>query len=459
MPVNWELLLISKIIYSGQLKEVIRRGITPADLTNPNCSEALEKILTNYIDFGTVLSKEMFFEKMGPVELPRPTRDSLEAILDQVQSALLENDINNLQVSIAEVVEAEPFSALDRLQAGSTTLSGRYSDPDDMVIGDGMSEVQEEYYMVKEQKGLTGIPWRFDILNTELGGIHEEDFIVFYARPKNAKTWMLLAEAVHKFERGYKTLIETKEMSKKALMRRCAAIIAKLDYRRFRQGKLTTLEEQRFNQVVKDISKNKRLIISAQKSGGRRRQSGGGVTALRAKIEEVSPDIVFLDGIYLMRDDRSTSKTSDWRAMYNITQDLKELAQSTKIPIIGTTQQNRSAVKAKNKGGSDVDDIAYADSFGQDADLIIRLRFNKSEGYIDWVLTGARETALYGFRARARLAQDLRFLGLIEENYEEDQNRKDGVNEKRTADVYNPGEFDESDMDLTVEMGRRKKPK
>jgi hypothetical protein len=93
------------------------------------------------------------------------------------------------------------------------------------------------------------------------------------------------------------------------------------------------------------------------------------VSALAAKIEQTKPDIVFVDGVYLMLDEVSGEMNTP-QAITNITRGMKRLAQRINKPIVITTQTLLWKMRA---GKVTADSIGYSSSFFQDSDVILGL--------------------------------------------------------------------------------------
>jgi RecA-family ATPase len=97
--------------------------------------------------------------------------------------------------------------------------------------------------------------------------------------------------------------------------------------------------------------------------------SGLTVDSLIAKAEQLNPDILFVDGVYLMLD-QVTGEANTPQALTNITRGLKRVAQKLDIPVVITTQ----TLLWKMKGGKvSADSIGYSSSFFQDSDVILGL--------------------------------------------------------------------------------------
>jgi replicative DNA helicase len=78
------------------------------------------------------------------------------------------------------------------------------------------------------------------------------------------------------------------------------------------------------------------------------------------------PDIVIIDGVYLLSENKGDS--ANWEKLTDVSRNLKRMADGHGVPIIGVHQANRAAA---GKEELDVENIAYSDALGQDADLII----------------------------------------------------------------------------------------
>ena len=104
--------------------------------------------------------------------------------------------------------------------------------------------------------------------------------------------------------------------------------------------------------------------------------------AMEQRIKEINPDIVFIDGVYLMEDDQNAK--DDWLRVAHITRDLKKMAKRLHIPVVINTQlDEKTAKKASPKLG----DIKYTQAIGQDSDIVMTL-------FRDEVMINDREMGL-----------------------------------------------------------------
>lgn len=92
------------------------------------------------------------------------------------------------------------------------------------------------------------------------------------------------------------------------------------------------------------------------------------IESLEAAIEECEPDILFVDGAYLLR----TAGDGRLERAANSFDELKRVAKRAKIPVVASTQFNRDA-KVNKASTVSVEKIALSDAAGWNADLIYGL--------------------------------------------------------------------------------------
>jgi hypothetical protein len=81
-------------------------------------------------------------------------------------------------------------------------------------------------------------------------------------------------------------------------------------------------------------------------------------------IYTYKPDIVVVDGIYLMG---SAQGNSNWEKITHVSRELKQIADGEGVPLLGIHQANRNAIGKR----MEIENIAYADALAQDADLVL----------------------------------------------------------------------------------------
>lgn len=445
---NVELELLSNIIRDGEMAVLRRMGFNAALLQTEEAKEVFRWLMDEFTDPrkpGSVPSLERVRRRFRDFDYC-PTRDPVEALAKDIVA-------NNVRAGIREHVEEmetlldegeDPQLVLGAFLPELRDLSMQGGDNKHLSIAASSRLLREDYQQMQRAGGITGLPFPWAPLNQTTAGMQPEDFIVIYARPKQMKTWIALVICVYAYLAGYRVLVYSKEMSSRIMMRRAASIIAKVDYEQVKTGTLNEEDEQIYFEALealeaweKESQRDGRRaamhFISDRDMKGAGTKKGVTVDILSAEAERFGADLVLVDGFYLMRDGRTGVKSRDWKQIGNISSDIKEMAQTLGVPVIGTTQANRGASKTV---GDDVDEIGYADAIGQDADLTIRVfkAKNLSTGKPKIMLTfpGTRDSVMHPFVINAWPGKD---FSLLQSTVDVDAFLKD----KRSADEEEEG--------------------
>jgi hypothetical protein len=175
--------------------------------------------------------------------------------------------------------------------------------------------------------------------------------------------------------------------------------------------------------------RNDLIVLSGRDSEGH-----DGVTWLQAKVRQYKPDIVFVDGLYLMNDDRGSKKTADWQRVMHISRDIRQMILENRVPVIATMQANRAAAK---NNAAELDEIAFADAVGQDITQGFRVINEKNSPTIALVAGGSREYQLHGLRIHGVPCTNFTFHSIMSEKEIEKAHRDDSTHdEPDSADAH-----------------------
>jgi replicative DNA helicase len=231
-------------------------------------------------------------------------------------------------------------------------------------------EVLSYYERVK--KGMTGILSPWESINRATMGFWPEDLVLFVSRLGVGKTWLSLmvagcaweqqiTEADGVTKRPVRVLYATTEMAKARIALRWYALKLKLPYGMLRQGRLGAhMEKALYDGVERFVNSPDFQIV-----GG---DFDFSMTSFDAAVEEANPDIVVLDGAYLLK---VAGNTRTERAA-NVFDELKRLNKRRKVPIVVTMQFNRE-VKAGQVKTVQAESVALTDVAGWNADLMYGL--------------------------------------------------------------------------------------
>lgn len=415
--------LISRIVQDKDFASIEKAKITEDFIPEPEVREIFRFLRDTFHapdTTGMVPSAEMVQQRFPNFRLYF-SPDPVPIICAHLRVEKIRADLQELGQGLLMSAQSDPLAALARLQTDALKIAQLSEAHDDeLSMASAFQVLKNEYETMVESGGVTGIPYPWAILNEELQGMQAEQFIVLYGRPKSMKSWVAIFMAVHAYISSRKrVLFYTREMSVKMVAQRVAATINRVDYRAFKNGRLQPEIRRKVFTTLEELIEDERaaskytghqpyfLVTSDRRSRG----GGGGIGWLRSKIDQMKPDIVFVDGMYLMKDDRTGKREIDWKAITHISQDLKGTAQDFGIPLIGVTQASR---KAQDTKGEDLTELAFADSLGMDADAVFRVTKtkNKDTKLNELVIAcpGIREGELDGFVIHGQPATNFGFI-------------------------------------------------
>lgn len=407
MAASLEHQAISKIVEFQDFHTVEKCRIDESYFFSPECRTIFEYLKAHFHSKHTFNSVPSFqlVAQIFPGFQYAPSSDSLVTLLEQMRLARMRVEALDYGEKIMRLADTNPRMALDMMREAAASMSSRHEMQNDMLLSDAYDELWSDYQTVATGHGITGLPWPWAPLNEATQGMHPGEFLLIFGRPKSMKTWVALyVVSLLNMYANARVLVYSLEMKPKVILRRISAIRSVINYKKLLSGKLQPADCERFFHLLHALKTESREAIAQAAMQGPRYPAlmvtgGGGnngITFLHSKIREFRPDIVLIDGLYLMNDDRGGKKTVDWKAISHISQDTKVTAREFNIPILATAQANRKADKdVKN---ADVSEIAYSDSLGQDTDFSIRVgkRIDKSSKEPELVLAfpGSRETDL-----------------------------------------------------------------
>ena len=400
--------LISRIVRTGDLSAAIEWGITADDFLTPE-GLAMFNHIVGYNAMpetsGSVIGENVVRQNYPTFILCDDPSMTTEALCVEVRRSRLYSDVSVQAQKMLELAVSDPLKAAAYGQSAMTQIINLGMSRDtDVYFSNSIEDIWRKYELKKAGVDLSISPWPWMPLNHETGGVQPDEYAILYGRPKSMKSWVLAACIAFFYLTDRKVLIYTKEMTAENIFMRVAAILARVAYHGLRMGSMTEQEEWAFYNVRRMARALRHDINIVCLSGQDAPEGGDTVPWLGAKIERHEPDLVGIDGLYMMSDVRRARKREE--RLTNISRDLRQLiiknAQLAEknvshkpSPVIATLQATRGAAQ---HGRGELDEIAYSDAFGQDITIAARVINDKNSPTISLVMAGTREFELPGFR-------------------------------------------------------------
>ena len=362
MAADNEARLVSKVIRDRDIVPALSRGVSEnwfLDDDNKRVWAFVRKHYGEYSEVPTAVTVKDHYPNYKVLDV----QDSIEYLLDTMvdfRRRMLTRQ--GLESAIEELQENNHDAALLAMERTITKVN------EQGVLGtheiDLTKNTEQRYkeYQALQNEEFLGIPTGFAKIDEATAGLQGGQLVTIIAPPKTGKSQIALKMAINVHQLGKTPMFQSFEMNNHEQQQRHDAMRAHISHGRYRRGKLLPPEESRLIDMLNKMETEHPFhLVDAV--------NGITVSALSAKIEQTKPDIVFVDGVYLMLDEVSGEMNTP-QAITNITRGMKRLAQRIDKPIVITTQTLLWKMRA---GKVTADSIGYSSSFFQDSDVILGL--------------------------------------------------------------------------------------
>lgn len=410
--------LISHIAKTGDIATPLDAGIRADWIADPEAGRVWRYVIEHHARYSKAPTAEVLAAEYPTYALltsPEPigyvvdklrsmrAMAMLEAALDQAVGALERSDVDGVQQELSSVLVALaaelPKSVdVDITQTGVQRMA-RYAEAG------------------KRDGGLVGVPTGFMQLDEATSGFRAENFIVIVGPPKVGKSTALLVSALAAHAAYKRPLLVGFEMSNAEVEERIDALRAQVSANDLRDGRLSVLDMKRVERAARQMEAMVPFWLSADIT------ATSTVSGIVAKAQQLKPDVLLVDGVYMMQDELG-EKPGSPQALTNISRGFKRAAQALKIPIVISTQ----VLLSKMVGGEvTVQSIGYTSAFGQDADAVIAVEPTREHDIFKIKYLAGRTVAPFSFHVR--------------------RNWKQGVITELTYDPFGEGDFEDDEVD------------
>lgn len=370
MAADNEVRLISRAIRTRDIAPLLEAGVNDDWFFVDENRQAWRFIIQHWTKYQEVPTAVTLKDNFPTYRL-LAVEDSLEYLVDQlIEYRKRQSAITVLQDASEAIASGDHNAAIAVMSQGVAKISdeGTRLTSDVDLTRDPLKRF-DEYLSVKTRpNGLLGMATGFKTIDQATAGLQPGQLVTIIAPPKTGKSILALQMAVNIHEDGFVPMFQSFEMNNLEQQHRHDAMRARIAHSRLIRGKLNLDEETRYKKTLERMDSMHKFYLSDSVSAMT-------VTGLAAKIDKLRPSVVFVDGVYLMVDER-TGKQNEPIALTNITRDLKQLAMSREIPVVISTQVLLWKMKGRKVSA---DAIGYSSSFYQDSDVILGLQRQDEE--------------------------------------------------------------------------------
>jgi replicative DNA helicase len=368
MPLDNELRLVSRLLRDRDITPALERGITLDWFQNDDARRYWSHVLKHWQAYSEVPTVNAVKLSYPGAAFPK-IEDTAEYLIDEFVAYRRRKETIRLVQDAQEIIEDanDHEAALARLATGLAQIGDTGdSQSRDIQLTDKLYDRVQRYLDLDGvfAGGLRGLPTGFPTIDKATLGLQKQQLVTLIAPPKTGKSTLALviADFIHQHAGKHPMFIGF-EMSNDEQEARWLARRARISHSRMLSGRLKKEEKLRLRALKDQVHEIPFTLSDAA--------SASTVSGIAAKVEKHKPDIVFVDGAYLMLDE-ITGEMNTPQAITNNTRALKRLAQRFDIPVVISTQV--LLWKMNKRTGVTADAIGYSSSFYQDSDVIIGLQ-------------------------------------------------------------------------------------
>ena len=232
---------------------------------------------------------------------------------------------------------------------------------------DGAKLIHTEFVKANNDDEV-GLRFGWPTFDKMSGGLGGGDLVSIVGRPGLGKTYMALYAMINAWRQGMTTLFVSMEMKVTPIAQRIAAIATNTSIGELKSGQVSTTKYAGMMSVLGNMKDKQGMWIADGSLSAT-------VDDLRMLAQQLQPDLLVVDGAYLLRHPDTQLRRFD--RINSNTESLKQyLAEDLNIPVVATFQLNRKAADKLKKNSSaeiGVEDIAGSDAIGQLSSVVLGL--------------------------------------------------------------------------------------
>lgn len=370
-----EIQAITHIIDSKSIDWVIDNGITEKYFAPDNYREEFKFIMEHYKEYGNVPDRVTFQDKFREFEetLYGNVNEAESYFVDKLtEEAMYRELVPVVNKFIDMASSGESHESVDYLVPEFDRIREEYSKRDKTVSINRMAFNRYEDWLSNTQSSApymygTG----FEELDDAIGGLRKsEELCVIYARTGNCKTWVLNKILQYNFHLGRTVGVFSPEMSAKTYGLRFDTLEGHFDNSSITSGRMISNADDYKEYALEMSSKSGAEYYYCNPATFNNHTT---VSELRKWVKKHNVELLGIDGISYMTDERYMKGDSRTTQLTHIAEDLMTMSIELQIPIIVVAQANRTGVSETTP---ELDSIRDSDGISHNSTLAISTKLS-----------------------------------------------------------------------------------
>lgn len=366
--------IISKILATKDISILENNLITKEYFVG--YEEEIQFILDHNKKYGTVPDKATFLSHFTDdngeptVELV-DVEESDQYLVDSIREEYLFYKSAPVVQNIAKLLKTDSNAAVEYMVQAIKDLQVTYSVSGIDIISEAHKRM-EQFVERKNHEQDYSYTTGFEELDDLIHGINREsEFFVIFARTNQGKSWVLEKISTHIWQLGFNVGYVSPEMNASSVGYRFDTLVNNFSNKALMWGKDGVNETEYRDYIGKLKERNNKFLVATPIDFDRRIT----VSKLRNWVMQSKLDLLAIDGITYMSDERAKRNDNKTTTLTNISEDLRMLSLELKIPVLVVIQANRGGVKQEEEDGTpDLEHIRDSDGVAQNATKVLSIR-------------------------------------------------------------------------------------
>lgn len=326
-------------------------------------------ITEHYKEYGNIPDTATFIEKFPKFELVE-VQESDKYLIDKLNEEYLFNKSLPAVQHIVDLMNVDANKAIEYMLNATKELQPKYSMGGINII----QQAQDRYNEFVERKDnqdewffTTGFPELDDVIH---GIQRTEEYFVIFARTNQGKSWVLEKICTHIWEIGFNVGYISPEMTASSIGYRFDTLHKNFSNMDLMWGN-NSINQNEYKDYIDNLSKhNNKFVVATPNDLGNKLT----VSVVRNFVKQNNLDIIAIDGITYMQDERYSRGDNKTTSLTHISEDLMSLSIELGVPVLVVVQANRNGVSDDDDSLPELESIRDSDGISHNASKVISLK-------------------------------------------------------------------------------------
>lgn len=327
-------------------------------------------ITDHYKQYGNVPDKATFLTKFPDFDFIDVTESDSYLIQTIREEYLYYKSVPVVQ-QIAKLLKTDANAAAEYMIHAMKELQPNYNLGGIDIIAQAEKRY-EDFLNRRDNQESWFFTSGFPELDNIIHGIQRvEELFVIFARTNQGKSWILEKICTHVWEIGFNVGYISPEMGDISVGYRFDTLYKNFSNKDLMWGN-KDFDADEYRAYIEKLKEHKNKFIVATPNDFDRKIT---ITKLKNYVKQYKLDLLAIDGITYLSDERGKRNDNKTTSLTNISEDLMSLSMELGVPVIVVVQANRSGVVDKESEDTpELESIRDSDGISHNASKVLSIR-------------------------------------------------------------------------------------